>query len=122
MAYVPILTRAQNGPGALVLPTVTVPLGGPSRASVRLNISDADYNDPTLVIDLLAERSFTAGASWEFFYAQRWAAGARDEETGLIPVGELSETPSRAPYLVRATLTLNKRVRVGLDAEVGAAT
>lgn len=88
-----------------------------SVVAVRLNISAADYIDPTRVIWVRLFRSADEGSTWIAHGAMRWTGGPYTNEQGEVnpmPWFEIDITQLRG-QLIQVEVDVLKRTRVGAE-------
>jgi hypothetical protein len=113
-----LVVQANIGPGTITSPWFALPLG--------LKISDialvsSAWPDPTLLVSLRVERSYDGGATGQFWFG--WSGtGAQSYDRAhnpIMPRFGARLTGSEPQMHVRASVTLNKRIRIGVQGITG---
>jgi len=122
MERVNIIGRSKLPVGKTESPHITMPEGC---KGIRLQMSatNAAWNDAERLLTMQIERSLDGGASWEHWLSATVEGAARDKEGNLPSIrfnltDDNGDSTVKSPFLVRASITLNKSETVGADLDI----
>ena len=105
LAVLPVSVR---GPGAFTLPDTPIPVG---IDGCTLGIDVSSHTDPAIRLELLADISFDAGASWigNSLFTDCWIGCARNGSPGTRM--EIGHNGPRGPAKLPQPTNPNRRIR-----------
>ena len=108
--------RVNFGPGAVTSPAIDVP-PGTGDINLKIDVNLSDWADPDLRISGLLEGSKDGGATWEHLSGFS-AVGDTYNKAGQ-PAGATGVARDLSAFThIRGTLSVNKRIRIGITGEM----
>lgn len=113
MAQTPLIVQAQLSPGTIQSPAIDLPQG---IIISDLQIVSSDWPDPQLHWSIDVERSFDGGQTWQYWFGGNGTGEQSYDKQGqpVMPRLGVNLNGDEPPMKLRATVGLNKKIRIGL--------